>query len=98
MLQNYFDPYNPGETADQARLRYIGNIMETLDEAQDLILALYGEFSEAVRLLDKSNTKHRLGDPGEHATALADSLASFAQAKVLLSYRADEIASKMKKD
>ena len=91
MLHSYFIPYPKGETEAQERLRYIEDLNNTLDEAAELILSLYGEYAEAVQALESIGSETR-PDPHEFfSDEVADILASFAQAKKRLEYRKNEI-------
>lgn len=84
MLQSYFIPMPPNETNDEFQKRQNGYVIDTINEAQDFILSMYGEYCEAARILRENKLRARVDMPEERAGILADLLASFSQAKIYL--------------
>lgn len=75
----------PNETNDEFQKRQNSYVIDTINEAQDFILSMYGEYCEAARILQENKIGRRYFVPEERAEDLADLLASFWQAKVTLS-------------
>ena len=84
MLQSYFVPTTPDETNAQFQKRHNHCVIDTINEAQDFILSMYGEYCQAARLLREQGIKSCVDMPEERAEILADLLASFTQAKYFL--------------
>lgn len=74
----------PNETNDEFQKRQNGYVIDTINEAQDFILSMYGEYCEAARFLRENKLRARVDMPEERAEILADLLASFSQAKIYL--------------
>lgn len=74
----------PNETNDEFQKRQNGYVIDTINEAQDFILSMYGEYCEAARILRENKLGACVDMPEERAEVLADILASFTQAKMYL--------------
>ncbi len=74
----------PNETNDEFQKRQNGYVIDTINEAQDFILSMYGEYCEAARILRENKLRARVDMPEARAEVLADLLASFSQAKIHL--------------
>lgn len=72
------------ETNDQYQKRQNSYVIDTINEAQDFILSMYGEYCEAARILRENKLGACVNMPEERAEVLADILASFTQAKMYL--------------
>lgn len=72
------------ETNDQYQKRQNSYVIDTINEAQDFILSMYGEYCEAARILRENKLGAYVNMPEERAEVLADILASFTQAKMYL--------------
>lgn len=74
----------PNETNDEFQKRQNGYVIDTINEAQDFILSMYGEYCEAARILRENKLGACVNMPEERADIMADLLASFSQAKIHL--------------
>lgn len=64
----------PNETNDEFLKRQNGYVIDTINEAQDFILSMYGEYCEAARILRENKLRARVDMPEARAEVLANLL------------------------
>ena len=97
MLPSFNKPYDKNETDEQCRAQLVGEMMQALAEAGELLTLLYSELCEAARLLRENGIRNRVDMPEEHAEAVLDSQVSFYQMSALLDSRREELEYQIKK-